>query len=32
MEAKGIFPASVPPVKIKVSKEEEKSFLNKIWH
>jgi Bacteriodetes cell division protein (FtsL-like) len=32
MEAKGIFPASVPPVKIKVDKEEEKSFFNKIWH
>ena len=32
METKGIFPASVPPVKIKVAKEEEKSFFNKIWH
>lgn len=26
-----IFPSTVPPVKIKVKKEEEKSFLKKIW-
>jgi hypothetical protein len=31
MEEKGIFPASVPPTKIKVKKVEEKSFLKKIW-
>ena len=31
MEGKQIFPASVPPVKIKVKKEEEKSFLQRIW-
>lgn len=31
MEEKGIFPSSVPPTKIKVKKEEEKSFLKKIW-
>jgi hypothetical protein len=31
MEQRGIFPASVPPKKIKVKKEEEKSFLKKIW-
>ena len=31
MESKQIFPASVPPVKIKVKKEEEKSFLQRIW-
>ena len=31
MEEKMIFPSSVPPIKIKVKKEEEKSFFNKIW-
>lgn len=31
MLEKGILPSSVPPVKIKVKKEEEKSFLKKIW-
>ena len=31
MEEKLIFPSSVPPTKIKVKKEVEKSFLNKIW-
>lgn len=31
MEIKQIFPSTVPPVKIKVSKEEEKSFFKKIW-
>lgn len=31
MEAKGIFPATVPPVKIKVIKEKEKGFFKKIW-
>ena len=31
MEAKQIYPASVPPTKIKVKKEEDKSFLKKIW-
>ena len=31
MEIKEIFPSTVPPVKIKVSKEEEKSFFKKIW-
>jgi hypothetical protein len=31
MEAKQIYPASVPPVKIKVKKEEEKSFFQKLW-
>src|SRR3954464_8103069 len=28
---KGILPSSVPPVKIKVKKEEEKGFFSKIW-
>lgn len=32
MELKNIFPSSVPPVKIKVEKEKDKSFLKKIWH
>jgi hypothetical protein len=32
MIEKEIFPSSVPPVKIKVKKEEDKTFLNKIWH
>ena len=31
MEAKKIYPSSVPPKKIKVKKEAEKSFLDKIW-
>ncbi|WPR73233.1 FtsL-like putative cell division protein [Flavobacterium sp. NG2] len=31
MEAKEIYPATVPPVKIKVKKEEEKGFFKKIW-
>lgn len=31
MEAKQIYPASVPPTKIKVKKEVEKSFLKKLW-
>jgi len=31
MEAKQIFPSSVPPQKIKVKKEEKKGFLDKIW-
>lgn len=26
-----IFPSTVPPVKIKVKKEEEKNFLKKLW-
>ena len=31
MEIKQIFPSTVPPVKIKVSKEDEKSIIKKIW-
>mgnify|MGYP000234279058 FL=1 len=31
MEIKEIFPSTVPPVKIKVAKEEEKNFFKKIW-
>ena len=31
MIAKEIFPSTVPPVKIKVKKEEEKSFFKKLW-
>jgi hypothetical protein len=31
MLEKQIFPSTVPPVKIKVIKEEEKSFFKKIW-
>lgn len=31
MEEKMIFPSSVPPKKIKVLKEEEKSVLKKLW-
>lgn len=31
MMEKEIFPSTVPPVKIKVKKEEEKTFLKKIW-
>ena len=31
MEARNIFPASVPPQKIKVKKPIEKSFFQKLW-
>lgn len=31
MEAKQIYPSSVPPTKIKVKREEEKSLLKRIW-
>ena len=31
MEIKEIFPSTVPPVKIKVAKEEGKNFFKKIW-
>ncbi|HLA55394.1 MAG TPA: FtsL-like putative cell division protein [Flavobacterium sp.] len=31
MEAKQIFPSSVPPQKIKVKKEEDKGFFSKLW-
>ena len=31
MAVRGVVPSSVPPVKIKVKKVEEKSFLNKLW-
>lgn len=31
MEAKGIFPSSVPPQKIKVIKKKEQSLLEKLW-
>ncbi|MFA9190979.1 FtsL-like putative cell division protein [Flavobacterium sp. FZUC8N2.13] len=31
MLEKEIFPSTVPPVKIKVKKVEEKSFLKKLW-
>lgn len=31
MQLKEIKPATVPPVKIRVKKEEEKGFLKKIW-
>ena len=31
MIEKEIFPSTVPPIKIKVRKEEEKSFFKKIW-
>jgi hypothetical protein len=31
MEAKQIIPSSVPPIKIKVKKEEETNFFKKIW-
>ena len=31
MEERNIFPASVPPQKIKVKKPEEKSFFQKLW-
>lgn len=31
MEAKQIKPSTVPPVKIKVKKEEEKGFFSQLW-
>lgn len=31
MVEKQIFPSTVPPVKIKVKKEEEKGFFKKLW-
>ncbi|OAB27977.1 hypothetical protein SAMN05444395_103209 [Flavobacterium fryxellicola] len=31
MIEKEIFPSTVPPVKIKVKKEKEKGFLEKLW-
>ena len=31
MEAKQIYPSSVPPTKIKVKKEEDRSFFKKLW-
>lgn len=31
MLEKQIFPSTVPPIKIEVKKEEEKSFFKKIW-
>lgn len=31
MEAKHIYPASVPPVKIKIKKQEEPNFFKRIW-
>ena len=31
MIEKEIFPSTVPPIKIKVKKEEEKSFFKKLW-
>lgn len=31
MIEKQIFPSTVPPVKIKVKKEKEKSFFKKLW-
>lgn len=31
MEAKGIFPSSVPPVKIMVKNNEEKGIFQKLW-
>lgn len=31
MLGKGVVPSSVPPVKIKVKKEEEKGFIKKLW-
>ncbi len=31
MLEKQIFPSTVPPVKIEVTKEEEKSFFKRIW-
>jgi hypothetical protein len=31
MEAKEIYPSSVPPVKIKVKQPEDKGFFSKLW-
>jgi Bacteriodetes cell division protein (FtsL-like) len=31
MIEKQIFPSTVPPIKIKVKKEEEKNFFKRIW-
>jgi hypothetical protein len=31
LKEKEIYPSTVPPVKIEVQKEEEKSFFKKIW-
>ncbi len=31
MVEKEIFPSTVPPIKIKVKKEEEKNFIKKLW-
>ena len=31
MEAKEIYPSSVPPVKIKVNQPEDKGFFSKLW-
>ena len=31
MEERNIFPASVPPQKIKIKKPQEKSFFQKLW-
>lgn len=31
MTKKKIYPSTVPPVKIEIVKEEEKSFFKKIW-
>jgi hypothetical protein len=31
MEARQIVPSTVPPIKIKVVKEVEKSFFEKLW-
>ena len=31
MVEKEIFPSTVPPVKIKVKKEKEKTFFQKLW-
>ena len=31
MEARQIFPSTVPPIKIKIKKAPEKTFFQKIW-
>lgn len=31
MVAKGVFPSSVPPVKIKVKHEQQKNFFQRLW-
>ena len=31
MEAKQIFPSTIPPVKIKVKKEEDPNIFEKLW-